>query len=464
MAEKQSILVVDDEPDIRELVGEILEDEGYQVVMAESAEQAREMRRLRRPDLVLLDIWMPGDDGISLLKSWQENEGLFCPVIMMSGHGTIETAVEATRLGAYDYIEKPLSMAKMLLTIENALRSGQLEQENKSLKKQLKIPPEPIGSSDKMVHLREQSLRVAQHGTVVLLYGEAGVGKEIFAHYIHQQSERASRPFIKSVVSSYPEDQTETQLATTLFGSIDGDKTQYGLFDEAQGGCLYLADIDALNTPLQQMLLAVLRDNYYMRVDSFERIELDLILITSAQHDLRDDIKAGQFSEALYNHLNVVPLYIPALREHAEDVPELLNYYVDQQTIKDGLPYRHFSVAAQNFLRNYRWLGNVRELRNLVQRLLILGTDTEIDLEEVEESLGANIPIFEQGLDKALPGSLYDLPLRQAREQFEHDYLSYQLRQCGGNVSKLADRVKMERTHLYRKMRSLSIDPKKFNK
>ena len=464
MAEKQSILVVDDEPDIRELVGEILEDEGYQVVTAESAEQAREMRRLRRPDLVLLDIWMPGDDGISLLKSWQENEGLFCPVIMMSGHGTIETAVEATRLGAYDYIEKPLSMAKMLLTIENALRSGQLEQENKSLKKQLKIPPEPIGSSEKMAHLREQSLRVAQHGSVVLLYGEAGAGKEIFAHYIHKQSERGSRPFIKSVVSSYPENQTETQLATIFFGSIDGDTTQYGLFDEAQGGCLYFADIDALSPPLQQMLLAVLRDNYYMRVDSFERIELDLILITSAQHDLRDDVESGQFSEALYNHLNVVPLYIPALREHAEDVPELLNYYVDQQTIKDGLPYRHFSVAAQNFLRNYRWLGNIRELRNLVQRLLILGTDTEIDLEEVEESLGANIPIFEQGLDKALPGSLYDLPLRQAREQFEHDYLSYQLTQCGGNVSKLADRVKMERTHLYRKMRSLSIDPKKFNK
>jgi len=216
--------------------------------------------------------------------------------------------------------------------------------------------------------------------------------------------------------------------------------------------------------PLQLLLLGVLRDRSYMRVDSFERIELDLILITSAQHDLRDDIEAGNFNEALYNHLNVVPLYIPALREHAEDVPELLNYYVDQQTIKDGLPYRHFSVAAQNFLRNYRWLGNVRELRNLVQRLLILGTDTEIDLEEVEETLGANIPIFEQGVDKALPGSLYDLPLRQAREQFEHDYLSYQLTQCGGNVSKLADRVKMERTHLYRKMRSLGIDPKQFNK
>ncbi|MCK5902972.1 MAG: sigma-54-dependent Fis family transcriptional regulator [Cocleimonas sp.] len=464
MPEKQSILVVDDEPDIRQLVGEILEDEGYLITTAESAEKAREMRRLRRPDLVLLDIWMPGDDGISLLKSWKENEGLCCPVIMMSGHGTIETAVEATRLGAYDYIEKPLSMAKMLLTVENALRSGQLEQENKGLKKQLQIPPAPIGSSDRMSHLREQALRVAHHGSVVLLYGEAGVGKEIFAHYIHLQSERASRPFIKSIVSAYSSDLSETQMAATFFGQVDGDKIQYGLFDEAQGGCLYLADIDALTPPLQLMLLTVLRDNFYMRVDSFERIDLDMIIITSVQHNLRDDVEAKHFNETLYNHLNVVPLYIPALKEHAEDVPELLNYYVDQQTIKDGLPYRHFSVAAQNFLRNYRWLGNIRELRNLVQRLLILGTDTEITLEEVEETLGTSIPIFENGLESALPASLYDMPLRQAREQFEHDYLSYQLTQCGGNVSKLADRVKMERTHLYRKMRSLGIDPKKFNK
>ncbi|MCK5918653.1 MAG: sigma-54-dependent Fis family transcriptional regulator [Cocleimonas sp.] len=464
MTEKQIILVVDDEPDIRELVGEILEDEGYHIITAESAEQAREKRRLRRPDLVLLDIWMPGDDGISLLKSWKQNEGLCCPVIMMSGHGTIETAVEATRLGAYDYIEKPLSMAKMLLTIENALRSGQLEQENKGLKKQLQIPPAPIGSSDVMVHLREQALRVAKHGSVVLLYGEVGSGKEIFAHYIHTKSDRSSRPFVKSIVSSYTEDQTDTELATMMFGRVEGDKIEYGLFDEGQGGCLYLVDINALPSSLQLMLLMVLRDGFYMRVDSFERIELDMIIITSAQHDLRDDIEADRFNDALYDCLNIVPLYIPALREHTEDVSELLNYYVDQQTLKDGLPYRHFSVAAQNFLRNYRWLGNIRELRNLVQRLLILGTDTEIDLDEVEETLGASIPIFEQGIDKMLPGSLYDMPLRQAREQFEHDYLSYQLTQCGGNVSKLAERVKMERTHLYRKMRSLGIDPKKFSK
>jgi DNA-binding NtrC family response regulator len=210
--------------------------------------------------------------------------------------------------------------------------------------------------------------------------------------------------------------------------------------------------------------LTVLRDNFYLVVDCFERMEVDMIIMVSAQHDLRDDIEAKHFNEALHNNLSIVPLTIPSLREHTEDVPELLNYYVDQQIIKDGLPYRHFSVAAQNFLRNYRWLGNIRELRNLVQRLLILGTDTEINLDEVEETLGASIPIFEQGIDKTLPGSLYDMPLRQAREQFEHDYLSYQLTQCGGNVSKLAERVQMERTHLYRKMRSLGIDPKKFNK
>ena len=455
----QYILVVDDEPDIRQLVSEILEDEGYDVAVAENAEKAKELRRQRRPDLVLLDIWMPGEDGISLLKSWQKAGSLCCPVIMMSGHGTIETAVEATRLGAYDFIEKPLSLAKMLLTIENALRSEQLVQENKGLREQVSENHDPIGNSKVMIKLREQTKRIAEHNDVVLIYGESGVGKEAFARYFHTNSKGANRAFIKATVSSFE----PSKMSEELFGKESGDKVYYGLLDESRGGCLYLSDVGALPADTQQRLLNALREGYYTRVNGTEHVDLGSALVFSSQHDLRDDVNAELFDKELYAQINIVPLMVPSLRDHPEDVPELLNYYVDQLTGHDGLPYRHFSVPAQNFLRNHDWFGNIRELRNLVQRLLIMGTDSEITQEEVEESLGAEIPVFTSPVAQT-PQSLFDLPLRQAREQFEHDYLDFQLTQVGGNVSKLADLVQMERTHLYRKMRSLSIDPKKYGK
>ena len=460
VAEKYRILVVDDEPDIRQLVGEILEDEGYQVVVAENAEEAREQVRVARPQLILLDIWMPGEDGISLLKSWYESGLLSCPVIMMSGHGTIETAVEATRLGAYDFIEKPLSMAKLLLSVDHGIRSSQLEQENRGLKKQVLSPSEPIGSSLAMRELRTQSERIGQHtDAAVILYGESGSGKEVFARYIHSKSERANGSFVKAIVSAH----ASTIFLELLFGKEEDGLITSGLLDEAQGGTLYLCDVAALDQNAQQSLLLALRDKVYTRVGGASKIDLRSELIVSAQNDLREDVETGRFSDELFFRLNVVQLVIPPLRDHPEDVPELLNFYVDRLIALDGLPYRHFSVASQNFLRNYHWLGNIRELRNLVQRLLILGTDTEITQEEVEEMLGRSIPIFSQGVEQ-LPVSLFEMPLRQAREQFEHDYLSYQLEQCGGNVSQLAERVQMERTHLYRKMRSLNIDPKQFNK
>ena len=455
----QYILVVDDEPDIRQLVSEILEDEGYEVKVAENAEEARTLRRQRRPDLVLLDIWMPGQDGISLLKDWQKSGSLCCPVIMMSGHGTIETAVEATRLGAYDFIEKPLSMAKMLLCIENALRSQQLVEENKELRDQLRAPQYPVGSSNVMQKLREQATRIAKHNSIVLIYGESGVGKEVFARYIHSKSENKDRLFIKSTLSAFEKDN----ISKVLFGWESDDKVNYGLFDQARGGTLYLADIAALSKEAENQLLNAIRQGFYSRIGGTEHIDHSLNLIVSSQHDLRDDVEAGLFDSELYFELSVVPFMIPSLREHPEDVPELLNYYVDQQIEQEGLPYRHFSVPAQNFLRNHNWLGNIRELSNIVQRLLILGTDSEITQDEVEEAIRPEIPIFSNKVGKS-SDSLFDLPLRQAREQFEHDYLDHQLKQVEGNVSKLAELVQMERTHLYRKMRSLKIDPKQYGK
>jgi len=378
---------------------------------------------------------------------------------MMSGHGTIETAVEATRLGAHDFIEKPLSMAKMLLTIENALQAEKLLKENKGLRDQISTPVIPIGSSSIMKNLREQAQRIATHHKTVLVYGESGVGKEVFARYMHKQSDSKDRVFVKSTVSSLDIDQMQRKL----FGSESGEKVSYGLLDEANGGCLYLSDIAALTEEAQTRLLAALRDGYYTRIGGQDSIDMNVLLIASSQHDLRDDVNAGEFNDELYQRLNVVPLVIPGLIDHPQDVPELLNYYVDQLIEVDGLPYRHFSVSAQNFLRNHSWLGNIRELRNLVQRLLIMGTETEISQDEVEEALGTEVAIFTQGITVA-PDSLFELPLRQARDQFEHDYLDHQLKKVDGNVSKLAKLVQMERTHLYRKMRSLDIDPKKYGK
>ncbi len=455
----QYILVVDDEPDIRQLISEILEDEGYEVAVAEDAEKAKELRLQRRPDLVLLDIWMPGEDGISLLKGWKKTGSLCCPVIMMSGHGTIETAVEATRLGAYDFIEKPLSMAKMLLTIENALHSELLVQENKGLREQVHAPEYPLGSSQVMDNLRQQAKRLATQNDLILIYGESGVGKEVFARFIHTNSDNNNRNFVKATVSSFA---TEL-VAKELFGLEQQDKVHYGLLDEAHSGCLYLSDIAALPMDVQSKLLSALREGFYTRVGGTEHVGFSLKLVVSSQHDLRDDVDAGSFDSELYEALNIVPLMIPGLREHPEDVPELLNYYVDKLTAQDSLPYRHFSVAAQNYLRNYPWFGNIRELRNLVQRLLIMGTDVEITEEEVEKSLGKELTVFSQPLSEP-PSGLFDLSLRQAREQFEHDYLIHHLGQVNGNVSKLSDKVQMERTHLYRKMRSLGIDPKQFGK
>ena len=448
------ILVVDDEPDIRNLVREILEDEGYDVAVAENAAAAKEERRQRRPDLILLDIWMPDLDGVSLLKEWRDSGGLPCPVIMMSGHATVETAVEATRLGAYDFIEKPISLAKLLLTVNRALRADQLARENLGLKREIARVVEPVGSSPVMQTLRDQIKRLAQHSTCVLVTGEPGAGKETIARFLHSLSPRRDRPFVGVTVASLAPDTSGEEL----FGSQQGENIQYGLLEQAGGGVLFLGGVSDMDLQTQGRLLDALENESFTRVGGNERVELTAQIIASTDHDLREDVKANRFRDDLYYRLNVVPLAVPPLREHAVDVPELLAFYVDLLNAQEGLPYRRFSLGAQNRLVHYDWPGNVRELRNLVQRLLILGTDEEIGVEEVDASIGQRgelepaPPVAEAGV--------LELPLREARERFEHDYLLQQLERVGGNVSKLAERVGMERTHLYRKMRALGIDPK----
>ena len=449
----QHILVVDDEPDIRSLVHDILEDEGYSVTIAEGGEAARKARRARRPDLILLDIWMDDVDGITLLREWSESGDLPCPVVMMSGHGTVETAVEATRLGAYDFIEKPISLAKLLLTVERAFESDRLQRENVNLREHAQPIVEPIGKSPVMTQMREQARKIAQHNSWVLISGEAGAGKGTFARYIHEQSARHNGPFVEIAVGSMSGENS----AVELFGQEHGETVRYGRLEQANGGTLCIGDIADMDMQTQTRLLSVLQTHSFTRLGGSEDVEVDLRIIATTQRNLEEEVAAGRFRDDLFYHLNVVPMQIPALRAHAEDVHELLNYYIDYLVTHERLSYRHFSVAAQNKLRNYEWPGNIRELRNMVQRLLILGSGEEIEAAEVEQAVttlpSAGVP---EGV--AMP---YDLPLREARELFEKNYLIHQLEEVGGSVGKLSKRVGMERTHLYRKLRALGIDHKK---
>lgn len=449
-----SILVVDDEPDIRNLVKEILEDEGYEVVVAEDGQAAKKSMRERRPELILLDIWMPDVDGITLLKEWGENpEGLPCPVIIMSGHGTVETAVEATRNGAYDFLEKPLSLAKLLLTVERALEAEQLKRENIGLRKQVHPVYEPTGHSTLMQRLREQVKRIAQHDTWVLITGEPGSGRETLARYLHSQSARRDRPFIDLAVSS----MAKSNAALELFGSEEGGQIHYGRLEQAAGGTLFLDEVANMDQAVQMQLVGALDTGAFLRVGGTDPVHIDVRIIAATQHNLEEAVRNGQFREDLFYHLNVVPLRMPPLREHTEDVPELLNFYVDWFVTHEKLPYRRFNVAAQNKLRHHTWHGNVRELKNLVQRLLILGAGDEITQDEVETALGSP----EMTADINLPSSIsFDLPLREARDQFEKAYLEYQLKQNDGNITRVAKSVGMERTQIYRKLRSLDIETK----
>jgi two-component system nitrogen regulation response regulator NtrX len=446
------ILVVDDEPDIRAVVKDILEDEGFEVSLAENAEEARRARRDRRPDLILLDIWMPDTDGISLLKEWSQGEDLAVPVIMISGHGTVETAVEATRLGAYDFIEKPLSLAKLLVTIERALEASSLRRENVDLRRRHGAQETvPIGNSSIMRALREQVERIANHNTTVFITGESGSGKEAFARYLHSCSKRADGSFVDVRVAGLAKENP----ALELFGSEEGGELHFGSLDRADGGTLFLKDIADLDLNVQARLLSALETKSFLRVGGREPVVVDVRVVAATHHDLLGRVNAGQFRDDLYYHLNVVPLRIPPLREHFEDLPELLDYYVEQLASKEGLPRRHFTLAAQTRLRHYQWPGNLRELRNLVQRLLILGTGEDIGSPEVDQALGIGAA---QSGAMNIPG--LDKPLREAREDFERAYLEYQLLEANGSVSKVAERIGVERTHLYRKMRGLGINPK----
>ena len=438
------ILVIDDENDIRELVREILTEEGYAV-------EARAACGREAPDLVLLDIWMPDTDGISLLREWQQSQVITAPVVMMSGHGTVETAVEATRLGAVDYVEKPLSLAKLLRTVQRALDEGK----RRARVTRTLVPPliAPVGRSRLMRDLREQVKQIAPHDAPVLVLGEPGTGREAFARYIHALSTRSAGPFIGVVAGSITEGNAEELLFGTEPAASGGGGGAPGVLGQAQGGVLFINGLEDLVPGAQRLLLAVLETGSFMRKGGLVPIPFDARILSSAQpgFETRGPVP---FRLDLISNLNVLTLRIPPLREYAEDVPELLRYYVDRLVDDERLPFRRFGVAAQNRLRNYPWPGNIRELKNLVHRLLIQGGSEEIRLEEIEQEIESQAPVDEPLVKQ----DLLALPLREAREHFERAYLTQQLQLCNGKVGQLAKRVGMERTHLYRKLRSLGVD------
>jgi DNA-binding NtrC family response regulator len=441
------ILVVDDEANIRELVQEILSEEGYTVETAANGAEARAICARQAPELVLLDIWMPDIDGISLLREWQQTHALAMPVVMMSGHGTVETAVEATRLGAIDYVEKPLSLAKLLRTVQKALDEARRRRHSaRSL-----VPPllAPIGRSRLMRDLREQVRQVAPHEAPVLIVGEPGTGREAFARYIHSLSPHSSGPFVTIVAGSL----TDSDIESTLYGEGHGNDARKGLLEQAARGTLYLNGLEDLSPAAQRLLHAAFDTGSVTRKGGGDAMPLDARIISSAQPGF-ETRSSERFRVDLLSHLNVLTLRVPPLRDYAEDVPELLRYYVDRLVDEERLPFRRFGVPAQNRLRNYPWPGNIRELKNLAHRLLIQGGSEEIRLEEIEEQIAAQTPVDEPLVKQ----DLLALPLREAREHFERAYLTQQLQLCNGKVGQLAKRVGMERTHLYRKLRSLGVD------
>ena len=424
MPAPSNILVVDDETGIRSLVKEILEDEGYHVDIAEDAETARASRRNRRPDLILLDIWMPDTDGISLLREWSETSTGAPPVIMMSGHGTIETAVEATRLGAYDFLEKPLSTAKLLLAVRRALEAAELRRENIGLRREALQASEPIGRSTLMGNLRDQVKRIAEHDTPVLITGESGSGKELFARYLHAHSPRAPGPFVRVRIAGLAGAAGQTEV----FGAEDGPIIHYGAVEKANGGTLFLEDIVDMDPELQSRLVTMLQERSFHRVNGSEPVPLNVRIVTASRADVGRAVADSRLREDLYYLLNVVPLAVPPLRDHREDIPELVSYYIDVLVTRENLPNRRLTVGAAEPASKPRLARQRAGADQRASAPAHLGERVRHRARGGRSGSRGHSGARAPGTTEILE---FEIPFREAREQFERAYLEYRLRKAG---------------------------------
>jgi two-component system, NtrC family, nitrogen regulation response regulator NtrX len=452
------ILIVDDEVDICNLVAGLLQDEGFETRTARNSDEAIATIVSRRPDLVFLDIWLQGSklDGLQLLDA-VKREHPELPVVMISGHGNIETAVAAIKHGAYDFIEKPFKADRLVLVAERALETSRLKREVRQLKQLAPMPATLIGRSAAIVQLRLSAERVAPTNSRILIVGPSGSGKELTARTIHQLSARANYPFIVINAAAITPDRMEIEL----FGvdhSNGSDSRKPGALEEAHGGTLFIDDVADLPRETQSKILRVLVDQTFQRVGGGSKISVDVRIVSSTTRNLETEIAEERFREDLYHRLSVVPIGVPSLAERREDIPDLVDYFMDQISHATGLPRRRIGEDAMAVLQSHNWPGNVRQLRNNIERLMILAgghPDAVLDASMLPPDVGSMVP----GMPNGNGGEhLMGLPLRDAREAFEREYLVAQISRFSGNISRTASFVGMERSALHRKLKALGID------
>lgn len=448
------ILVVDDEPGIRQSLCGVLEDEGYSPHAVESGEACLAGLHTESCDLIFLDVWLPGIDGMETLARIQEIPFADRPiVIMISGHGTIETAVKATKLGAFDFLEKPLSLDKISVATKNALAHRRLQLENTRLKEDTQSKYRIIGESVPMKALRQQlSLMAATNGRV-LIYGESGTGKELVAHTIHAMSPRASEPFVEVNCAAIPEELIESELFGHVKGSFtNAHETKTGKFQKADGGTIFLDEVGDMSLRTQAKVLRVLEEQRFEAVGAPGSTQVDVRVVAATNKILDTEIERGNFREDLFYRLNVIPFHVPPLRDRVEDIPLLADFFLREFTIAYGRKAKELTPGAYQLLQEYRWPGNVRELRNMIERMVILNPQVRIDARHIP--LGAaRRPAAERPMDRF--GSL-----QEVREAVEREYILKKLEETSGNVTRTAELLGLERSNLYRKMKALGIGPK----
>jgi two-component system, NtrC family, nitrogen regulation response regulator NtrX len=448
-----NILVVDDERGIRDSLSGVLADEGYSAATAESGETGLDLIRKKVFDVVLLDIWLPGIDGLDILEKIRELDNP-PEVIMISGHGTIETAVRATKLGAYDFLEKPLSIERTLLVVKNAIESKNLRRENLDLKKQLHSKSVIVGDSIPMKALRQQIGLMAPTNGRVLIYGESGTGKELVAHAIHGQSLRKDETFVEVNCAAIPEDLIESELFGHHKGSFPGAAVdKEGKFQKANGGTLFLDEVGDMSLKTQSKVLRTLEEQRFAPVGGEEAITVDVRVIASTNKDLEEEISRGNFREDLFYRLNVIPFFVPPLRERKEDIPLFARHFLKELASTYGRKPREITDEAIDVLMRYTWPGNVRELRNVIERIVIMNpTTTRFERKHLPPL------VYRDGTRR--PSKTEFSTLQQARDAYERDFILKKLDENHGNVSRAAESLGLERSHLYRKMKSLGIAAK----
>ena len=448
-----SILIVDDEPGVRSALTGVLKDEGYEVDAVDSGEAALDRLTRQSYDVVVLDVWLPGMDGLATLARMRERQ-VETQVVIISGHGNIESAVRAIKMGAFDFVEKPLSLEKTVLVVRNALRQRHLEAENQALRAKVETQHTMVGDSYAMHQLREQVTMAAPTNGRVLIFGENGTGKELVARNIHALSRRRNGPFVEVNCAAIPEELIESELFGHVRGAFTGAvENRRGKFELAHGGTIFLDEIGDMSLKTQAKVLRVLQEQVLTAVGGSRDTRVDARVLAATNKDLPQEIRAGRFREDLYFRLNVIPIFVPPLRDRQEDIPLLAEHFMALLAREYGRRPKVFERDAVTALQQYAWPGNVRELRNVVERLMIMVPGDRI----TSRDLSFLEPTSAPGQDAARPAAMS--PLHDARDQFERDYILRALAQQQGNISRTADMLGVERSNLYRKMKAFGIAP-----